>query len=218
MSFSKRTYVIFIIFIVALLGLSAFMLLRDQIRLKIGDYLIIQDNLQPVDVIHVIAGDDYRTQYAIQLYQQGYAKMLFFTGGWCIYHGYNHGAYALQLAMDAGIPRSAVAYDDSTVLSTYDEVLLLQKYLVENQPAFHTIMVVSEPFHMRRAQWTYRHVMGKGFTFLMAPVPFSQTPFKQQWWTDRLSLSNVKEEYIKLVFYFFRYQLNIKWLASFDKY
>jgi len=218
MSFSKRTFVIFIIFIVALVGLLAFMVLRDQIRLKIGDYLIIQDNLQPVDVIHVIAGDDYRTRYAIQLYQQGYAKMLFFTGGWCTFHNYYHGAHALQLALDAGIPRNAIAYDESEVQSTYDEVLLLQKYLVENQSAYHSIMAVSDPFHMRRAKWTYQRILDKKNTILMAPVPFNQTPFKPSWLADIISLCYVREEYKKMVFYFFRYQLNFKWLASFDKY
>jgi len=37
----------------------------------IGDFLVVEDDLRPADVIHIIAGDDYRTDYAIQLYQQG---------------------------------------------------------------------------------------------------------------------------------------------------
>lgn len=184
----------------------------------IGNFLVVQNDLRPADVIHVIAGDDYRTAYAIQLYKQGYARMLFFTGGWCQYHGYYHGEHALQLALEAGIPQQAIAYDDSTVTSTYDEALLLKKFILGNQPAYHTVIVVSDPYHMRRSQWTYHHIIGKGFTVLMAPVPFDRTPFKQQWWTDSASTSYVKEEYQKLIYYFFRYQLNLKWLAGLDKY
>ncbi len=197
--------------------LSTLMDFPAQTISAIGDALVIQDPPARVDVIHVIAGDDYRTQYAIQLYQQGYARLLFFTGGWCTRHGYYHGAHARELALQAGVPPQAVAYDDSQVSSTYDEVLLLQKYLAASHPTFQAVMVVSDPFHMRRARWTYRQILGRGFSILMAPVPFSQTPFKQQWWADRPSANYVMDEYKKMVFYFFRYQLNFTWLASLDK-
>lgn len=217
MHFSKQTLTISSILIVVLILLSTLMLFRDQIRLMIGDFLVVQDDLYPADVIHIIAGDDYRTEYAIQLYKQGYAKLLFFTGGWCTIHGYFHGEHGLEIALEAGIPREAVAYDDAQVLSTYDEALLLKKYLNENQPSYQSVMVVSDPFHMRRSQWTYRHILGKGFNIIVAPVPFNQTPYKQQWWTDEPSQRYVMDEYKKLVYYFFRYQLNLQWLAKYDK-
>jgi len=218
MPLSKRNLVISIILIVVIILLSTLLIFRDQIRLLIGGYLLVQDNLYPVDVIHVIAGDDYRTEYAIQLYKQGYAKLLFFTGGWCVEHEYFHGEHGLELALEAGVPREAVAYDETQVMSTYDEALLLKKYLNEKQPSYQSVMVVSDQFHMRRSQWTYRHILGKGFTIIMAPVPFNQTPIKQQWWTDAASQKYVEDEYKKMVYYFFRYQLNLKWLAIFDKY
>ncbi len=217
MSFSKPSRLV-LAFIVVLFLFTA---MRDFPALTlsaIGDALVIQDELRPVDVIHVIAGDDYRTQYAIQLYQQGYAKMLFFTGGWCTFHGYDHGSHAQQLALEAGVPPQAIAYDDSKVLSTYDEALLLASYLAKNQPAYRSIMVVSDPYHMRRVQWTYRHIFGKQLTIFLAPVPFAQTPFSEQWWTDQRSSNYVREEYGKLVYYFLRYQLNMKWLARYDVY
>jgi uncharacterized SAM-binding protein YcdF (DUF218 family) len=213
---SKKSLVAIEIFIILLL-MSALLDFHQPIRLLIGNFLMVQDDLSPVDVIHVIAGDDYRTEYAIQLYKQGYARQLFFTGGWCVYHGYYHGRHGLELALAAGIPREAIAYDDSPVSSTYDEALLLQEYLDQFQPAYKSVMVVSDPFHMRRSQWTYQHIFGDGYKILMAPVPFDQTPFKQQWWTDASSEKYVFEEYKKLVYYFFRYQLNIHWLVVFDR-
>jgi len=59
-----------IVICVVLLGTISF-LSKDRILLAVGDFLVVQDELKPVDVIHVIAGDDYRTDYAIQLYKQG---------------------------------------------------------------------------------------------------------------------------------------------------
>jgi len=214
----SKTSIGILILIIFVLVLSTLIDFPTQTLSVIGDALVIQDTLAPVDVIHVIAGDDYRTLYAIQLYRLGYAKLLFFTGGWCLRHSYYHGAHALQLALEAGVPRDAVAYDDSQEFSTYDEALLLQKYLAENQPAFHSIMVVSDGFHMHRAQMTYRYVFGQEFSVVMAPVPFDQTPFKQQWWTDRASAKYVIEEYAKLLYSFFRFQLHMEWLSVLEKF
>lgn len=50
--------------------------LRQRILLVAGDFLVVQNQLQPSDMIHVIAEDDYQTDYAIQLYKQGYTKLI----------------------------------------------------------------------------------------------------------------------------------------------
>jgi uncharacterized SAM-binding protein YcdF (DUF218 family) len=210
----KKNFTALAIFII-LSMMSTLLDFRHQIELTIGNYLVVTDELSPVDVIHVIAGSDYRTEYAIQLYKQGYAKQLFFTGGWCVYHNYYHGEHALQLALAEGVPRQVIFFDDSPVLSTYDEALLLKNHL-DADPSITKIMVVSDPFHMRRSQWTYKHIFSHDYQLIMAPVPYDQTPFKQQWWTDASSQQYVRDEYEKLVYYFFRYQLNIKLLAVFD--
>jgi len=56
---------------IVLLGFFLLVLFHEQCLLMIGDFLVVEDDLRPADVIHIIAGDDYRTDYAIQLYQQG---------------------------------------------------------------------------------------------------------------------------------------------------
>jgi len=47
--------------VIALLLGAALFLLHERTLLAIGDFLVIQDELVPADVIHVIAGADYRT-------------------------------------------------------------------------------------------------------------------------------------------------------------
>jgi hypothetical protein len=100
-------------------------LFREQWLMAIGNFLIVEDELHPADVIHVIAGDDYRTDYAIQLYKQGYAKTIFFTGGWCIYHNYYHGVHGQEVSLSLGVPLDAIACDESTVTSSYMEAELV---------------------------------------------------------------------------------------------
>jgi uncharacterized SAM-binding protein YcdF (DUF218 family) len=217
MSCLKRIFTCMVILVVFCGLLLAFIMFSKQINSALGKFLIVQDNLYPADVIHVIAGDDYRTEYAIQLYKQGFAKTIFFTGGWCTQHGYYHGEHGMQLAVSEGVPLEDIAYDDSPVLSTYDETLLLKKYLDNNMPSVKSFIVVSDPFHMRRTRWTNQMVFGKGMNIIMAPVPFDQTPFKQQWWTDDSSRAYVRDEYKKMIYYFFRYKLGWNWLAFLDK-
>lgn len=203
--------------------LLGFMLVafREQWLMLIGNFLIVEDTLKPADVIHVIAGDDYRTDYAIQLYKQGYGKTLFFTGGWCAFHEYNHGEHAEARSLTQGVSLNAIAYDDSTVTSTYMEAEKLKAWIEDSPYPIRSVIVVSDPFHMRRIRWTYRKVLGNGIEVRMAPVPFEQTPYIRQWWTNSESLGYVRDEYEKLAYYVLRYQISggkfQKWLISLDR-
>jgi uncharacterized SAM-binding protein YcdF (DUF218 family) len=217
MSCIRRILALIVVFLVIcglLLGLSIF---KEEIQTAIGNFLIVEDNLYPADVIHVIAGDDSRTEYAIQLYQQGFARKIFFTGGWCTQHGYYHGEHGLQLALAGGVPLEDIAYDDTAVLSTFDETVLLKNYLASNLPSAQSVIVVSDPFHMRRTRWINDLVFGNQVKTIMQPVPFDQTPFKQEWWTDKPSRAYVREEYTKMFYDLFRYKLGWDWLAFLDK-
>lgn len=214
----NRNLFLYILFII--LFFICNLLFTRYILSPMGDYLVIQDNLHPSDMIHVIAGEDYRNNYAVQLYKQGYAKVIFYTGGPDTDHGTSHSQYSMQMAFDQGVPLEAMAYDETPIKSTYDEVLLLKNYIEKNKLSIQSIIVVSDPFHMRRAHWAYQRVFGNKIKILMAPVSFSQTPYQRDWWNDYNSRHYVKDEYVKLVYYVARYQLSwgpIKdWLASFD--
>lgn len=202
----------------ALFVLSVVLLLTyERILYAVGDYLVIQDRLEPADVIHVIAGDDYRTDYAIQLYEQGYARQIFFTGGWCIYHRYYHGQHGAERAEAEGVAKASIDIDESQVTSTYAEASLLEDLIARSSTPIRSVIVVSDPFHMRRVRWTYRKVLGDGVQVELAPVPFEMTPFSRRWWTDPASRQYVVNEYVKDIYYLARYQLGLKGLARFDR-
>jgi len=205
--------------IMLLVGVA--IIFKEPILLAIGDFLIIQDELQPADVIHVIAGDEYRLDYAIQLYQQGYGKKIILTGGgWCPTHQVNHGIVWKGEAIEQGVPPEDIVIDESDIISTFEEILRLKSWIDQNPNSIHSVIVVSDPFHMRRARWTARRVLGKQVEILMAYVPFEETPFNRTWWEDRASRRYVKDEYLKFFYYIARYRLSWgfvkEWLASLD--
>jgi uncharacterized SAM-binding protein YcdF (DUF218 family) len=207
--------------LLGLAGLGAlFLLFHEQWLRRLGDFLVVQDILHRADVIHVIAGEEYRTEYAIQLYHQGLGSTLFFTGGWCKIHLYHHGEHARELALASGVPADAIAVDDSDVTSTYIEAERLKEWIDQSPYPLRSVIIVSDPFHMQRARWTYEKVFGENLEVQMAPVPFDRTPYQRIWWKDAQSRQNVREEYTKFVYYVFRYQLSWgfvrDWLASLD--
>ena len=177
--------------------------------------------MHPADVIHVIAGDDYRTDYAIQLYKQGFGQDTFLhrrDGARSIF--INHGEHAQERSLAQGVPLDAIAFDDFTVMSTYMEAERLKEWIAQSPYPVRSVMIVSDPFHMRRARWTFQKVLGDKIEVQMAPVPFELTPYQRTWWKDQQSRQNVREEYSKFIYYLFRYQYSWgffrDWLVSLD--
>jgi len=109
-----------LLLIIVILGIGRVLFGERGLR-QVGDFLVIQDTLRPADVIHVIAGEDFRTDYACRLYKEGYGKTIFFTGGWYDIHLQDHGARAREKAHFQRLPLDAIASDDSAVMSTYME-------------------------------------------------------------------------------------------------
>lgn len=194
---------------------------RKPILLAIGDFLVVQDDLHPTDIIHVIAGPDDRTDYGIKLYKKGYAKRIFFTGGWCSEHNIYHGQHGKERALEQGVPLEAIVTDESEVKSTYSEVDKLKEFIHQSKEPIRSVIVISDPHHMRRARWAYRHVLGSATEVQMAPVPFGSSPYQRMWWKDRESRRMVKDEYTKFGYYLARYRLSWgllrTWLASLDR-
>ena len=194
---------------------------RESILSRIGDFLVVQDKLQPADVIHVIAGPDKYTDYAVQLYWQGYGKKIFFTGGWCQLHNAKHGERGRERASANGVPPQAIAVDESPVTSTYSEVVKLKEFIDRSEMPVRSVAVVTDPYHSRRARWTYRQVLGDKLALCVAPLPFELSQYQRRWWTNQESRRMVKDEYLKILYYYARYKFAWGWmkncLASLDR-
>jgi uncharacterized SAM-binding protein YcdF (DUF218 family) len=186
---------------VALL-LVTFILTYKPILFAIGDFLVVkEDNLQPADMIHVLDGDFNRLDYAVELYHQGYAPRLFLTG--CDYVAYK------ERAIVNGVRPEDIFPDSSRAATTYQEALELKGFLEAN-PSIQSVIIVSTPYHMRRAQWAFNRVLGDRASLQFAPVPFGMGGYEREWWTHTWSRTFVVDEYFKILAYYVRYQLTAK--------
>jgi uncharacterized SAM-binding protein YcdF (DUF218 family) len=176
-----------------ILLLAGLFLIHNPVLLSIGDFLIIEDKLKQADVIHILGGGFDRLDYGLQLYEQGYGRRIFITGGddAIVYR-----AYALANGADAEHTLPV----ESWAINTYQEALELKQFL-DREVSIRSVIVVSSPYHMRRAQWTFQDVLGKQVDLHFAPVPFELARHQQQWWLDARSRKIVIGEYFKLLIY-----------------
>jgi uncharacterized SAM-binding protein YcdF (DUF218 family) len=202
-----------------LLGL--FLVAHEPILLAVGDYLVVRDELQPADVIHVVSGPLDRADYAIDLYQQGYGQQLFFTGDWSSGLNMTYAQFQREYAVARGVPRADIQFDGGPVNSTYSEALRLRQFLEGSPTPVDSVIIVSDPHHTRRTGWAYGRVLDlPGLDYQLAPVPFEDSRHQRRWWSDALSLQMVTAEYVKTGYYFLRYEYSSgpvqQWLAILD--
>jgi uncharacterized SAM-binding protein YcdF (DUF218 family) len=219
---TTRWKILFLLVITAILLLSMTVYwFHESILLAIGDFLIIQDDLQPADVIHVISGPDQRADYGIYLMKQGLGKMIFFTGGWCPTIQGIHADRGEDRAINQGVLPQEIYTDSFQVTSTYEEAVRLKEFIEKSQVPVKSLIIVSDPYHMRRSRWTYKRVLGEEIDLEMAPVPFEYLPYSRDWWKHSESRNFVRQEYLKLLYYYARYKYSwgpiTHWLASLDK-
>lgn len=187
-----------------------------------GDYLVVEDTIQQTDLVAAVSGPEYRIVYAAELYTRGLAHTLFFTGGFSEENQRVEASWSKYVATTHGVPGEAIQIDESAVLSTYDEAVLLKNYIDAHADTIHSVTVVTDPYHSRRARWIYQKVLGDEIRVVIAPVPRARTDFPKQWYASAATREYVFKEYVKLAFYYFRYEASSgafrQWLSQFDKY
>jgi uncharacterized SAM-binding protein YcdF (DUF218 family) len=176
--------------------LTSLFLVHQPVLLGIGSFLVVEDHLKPADLIHTLGGGFDRLDYGLQLYEQGYGRRIFITGG---DDAIAYRAYALANGADA----EHILPAESWAINTHQEALELKQFLA-GEPSIQSVIVVSSPYHMRRAQWTFQDILGEQVDLQFSPVPFELARHKPQWWADAASRKIVIGEYFKILFYYLR--------------
>ena len=153
------------------------------------------------DAIAVLGGDEEgeRASRALALYRQNFAPVIVLTGlqkgTSAMPAGLNWRAEFLEAG---GVPRSAMRFE-LEARNSYSEAEQLLALM--RKEGWHTLIVVSEPPHMRRLAWIWARVFeGSGLDYvLVASAPDWWSP--GEWWRDERAGAFVIMEYIKLAYY-----------------
>jgi len=168
----------------------------------IGDGLVAHDPLVPSDVIVVLAGNSvYRARHAETLYAQGLASHVIISNEPLSSHGVQTTWLELRRVglVRLTIPDEAIVPIPEVSDSTYEEALRSREIMLAR--GWRSAILVTDPFHMRRALLTFRQAFDPaGLTVAASPAENSKNGV-DYWWTDRNAIVRVVQEYVKLGYY-----------------
>ena len=168
----------------------------------IGDGLVARDEAAPSDVIVVLAGSSpFRARHAETLYARGLAPHVIISNEPISSHGVQttwlelrrYGLVRLSIPDDAIVPIAELSD------STYDEAL--RSRAIMQARGWRSAILVTDPFHTRRALLTFRQAFAPaGLTVVASPAEGSKYGV-ENWWTDRQAIMRVGQEYLKFGYY-----------------
>jgi uncharacterized SAM-binding protein YcdF (DUF218 family) len=104
-----------------------------------------------------------------------------------------------SLAVSQGVPAKAITLENKAA-NTYENVVFVNEILHKN--GWRTILLVSSPYHMRRALWTFKKVAPE-IRAISTPVPQSQ--FYQHGWGSTLEqIGGIMHEYRAIAYYWWK--------------
>jgi len=152
---------------------------------NVGFWLAQNDDLQKAEVVVCLGGPE-RDRKAAELYHQGYSQDLIVTA-----------EKTKDNLTKLKVPGAAITLAPWPK-TTYQEALAVAPLIKEK--GYHTALVITDPFHIRRVRWTFTHVFEKQpvqFEFVSSDLPF----IRDRWWKNKMSRFYVLSEVSKITYY-----------------
>jgi uncharacterized SAM-binding protein YcdF (DUF218 family) len=188
----KRFLVVLLVLFVVIAGLAA------TFFFGVGYYLSPQDPLAKSDAIVAISGGetDARTAEAIKLYQDGLAPKIIFSGAAADPNGPSNAQTMARAAIAAGIPPTAVFLDELATNTRGNAAGVAKIVANEN---IHSIILVTSPYHQRRASLAFRHELGQNFPIINHSSYDAQWR-RSHWWATPTSRAITFDELQKVAY------------------
>ena len=179
------------LFIVLCIGATAFFF-------GIGYYLSPQDELVKADAVVAISGGDTaaRTKEAVRIYQQGLASHLIFSGAALDPNSPSNAKTMATAAVVAGVPKSNIELDETAANTRQNAAGVATNV---NQAGYHSIILVTSPYHQRRADITFHRALGGGFT-IINHSSYDDQWRRSHWWATPVSRELTFAELQKVAF------------------
>lgn len=151
---------------------------------------------QTVDAVVAISGGDTdaRANHAIDLYLDGWANKIIFSGAAQDKSGPSNAETMRTLAIEAGVSAADIIIDGDSE-TTAQNAENVQKILTENK--MNSIILVTSGYHQRRADLEFnKHISGA--TILDSPVK-TDDDWSAWWWTTPRGWQLAGGEIIKII-------------------
>lgn len=162
-----------------------------------GRFLYYKDELKPADVIVVLAGEETeRVEHGIKLFKEGWSRKdrIILTGGPLVWK-YTWATLMQAHAEHLGVPKSAIMLADKS--KTTEEDAIFTKEIMDKY-GYKSCILVTSPYHSRRALKIFKRVMGDKIKIISAPAEKSWFQF-DKWWKRERDRARVLDEYSKFI-------------------
>lgn len=157
-----------------------------------GRFLTLTQLPKQADAIIVLSGGQERVEKAAELYKAGYAPSIILSNA---KESTSSSGDMLQTAFNLGIPHDAI-YTEKAAESTNQNAEFTLSVMKEHD--FHSAIVVSSDFHMRRVKFLFDRVYKKSdieLTYVASASGYNA----KRWWSDRKSRETTFNEYVKMI-------------------
>lgn len=166
----------------------------------IGRFLVVSDPLDTADALVILAGDENeRIAYGARLFRQGYAEWFVLTD-MRLDGSKTPGSYSAivkRKAIRQGVPEEQILIADRVVATTYEEAMGIRSLTALH--GFRSLIVVTSPYHARRARWILNEVFdGSGVTLNVHPVN-NHSFHPDVWWQSAENRRFTATEYLKMM-------------------
>lgn len=173
-------------------GISSYLAVDDLKNCTKPDPLIAA--CAPAEVIVAISGGDTpaRTAEAIKLYKEGWAPQLIFSGAALDTSGPSNAEAMRAQALKAGVPDKDIILDTKAIDTAANAAGTLALLTSQDK----RVILVTSPYHQRRASVEFQKVLGNNVTVVNHPTPYDSA-WGPYWWLSPYSWYLVVSEAVK---------------------
>ncbi|MEZ4741512.1 MAG: ElyC/SanA/YdcF family protein [Bdellovibrionota bacterium] len=197
----------------SLIGLLITAILGPLCFYYAGHFLVRNDSLsQKVDVLFLLMGDMLpRSNQAIKMINNKLADRIIFFRTLDLPINKagiveNEGILTKRYLLAHGIPSAKITYIDGIeASSTYEEAKAFMQWVKKQKHRPNKILVVTSWYHSSRAGAVVEKMLEGMNTRIFVSAAYSQESNPDGWWRTEVGFLQVFNEYLKKVYYFFKY-------------
>jgi uncharacterized SAM-binding protein YcdF (DUF218 family) len=172
-----------------------------------GEWLVIEDALQPSRVVAVFGGGlPFRTMEAAAMYKHGWAREIWITTSAPEYEDDalkrlgvdrppDH-TYSIDVAKRLGVPLAAIHLLPEPVANTYQEIRVIAKHMKDTGGG--SVILVTSKYHTRRVKILWRAAAAPGSHGVVRYA--RDDPFEpRRWWHNTGDVIAVAREWVGLI-------------------
>jgi len=187
-----------ILILVAIIGLSIYLQPDDLKGCK--ETVGVSESCRKVDAIVAVSGGDTnaRTDEAIRLYQNGWAKLLIFSGAAQDKTGPSNASAMRSRAVAAGVPESIIRLDEYSETTRQNAE---NSQTIFSDLGIKSIILVTSGYHQKRASLEFNR-RTDGVKIVNHPVSRDRD-WSAWWWTNPRGWSLATGELFKIIVFHF---------------